>query len=124
MHRAAHYLVDCALPRFIPKNCCCFAQLSSCHRRASDANYWMISTFFLAITTSGLEEPTPAEEFPMIQCSCGFLRTCPLNLLLVRSYHAEIIIVKRHIQGCNNVTRVRFEPRSCDQGYCKNVFTF
>ena len=30
----------------------------------------------------------------------------PLNLLLVRSHQAEIIIVKRLIQGCNNVTRV------------------
>jgi len=28
----------------------------------------------------------------------------PLNLLLVRSHQAEIIIVKRLIQGCNNVS--------------------
>ena len=41
---------------------------------------------------------------------------CPLNLLLVRSHQAEIIIVKRLIQGRNNVTRVRVEPRSFDQG--------
>ena len=45
---------------------------------------------------------------------------CPLNLLLVRSHQAEIIIVKRLIQGRNNVTRVRVEPRSFDQGRRKN----
>ena len=57
----------------------------------------------------------------MIQCSCGFLRIlCPLILLLVRSHLAEIIIVKRLIQGLNNVTRVQVEPRSFDQGRCKN----
>ena len=42
--------------------------------------------------------------------------SCSLNLLLVRSHQAEIIIVKRLIQGRNNVTRVRVEPRSFDQG--------
>ena len=39
------------------------------------------------------------------------LNSYPLNLLLVRSHQAEIIIVKRLIQGRNNVTRVRVEPR-------------
>ena len=42
----------------------------------------------------------------------------PLNLLLVRCHQAEIIIVKRLVQGRNNVTRV--EPKSCDQGCRKN----
>ena len=46
--------------------------------------------------------------------------SCPLNLLLVRSHQAEIIIVKRLIQGRNNVTRVRVEPRSYDKGRRKN----
>ena len=32
--------------------------------------------------------------------------SCPLNLLLVRSHQAEIIIVKRQIQGRNNVIRL------------------
>ena len=53
-----------------------------------------------------------------------FLRTFsnswPLNLLLVRSHQAEIIIVNRFIQARNSVTRVRVEPRSFDQGRCKN----
>ena len=35
--------------------------------------------------------------------------------MLVRSLQAEIIIVKRLNQGRNSVTRVRVEPRSCDQ---------
>ena len=45
---------------------------------------------------------------------------CPLNLLLVRSHRAEIIIVKRLIQGRNNVSRVRVEPRLIDQSCHKN----
>ena len=50
--------------------------------------------------------------------------SCPLNLLLVRSHQAEIIIVKRLTQGRNNVTRVRVEPRSFDQGRRKkDAFT-
>ena len=36
--------------------------------------------------------------------------SCPLNLLLVQSHQAEIIIVKRLIQRRNNVTRVRVKP--------------
>ena len=51
--------------------------------------------------------------------------SCPLNLLLVRSHQAEIIIVKRLIQGRTSVTRVRVEPRSFDQGRRKNdAFTY
>ena len=45
---------------------------------------------------------------------------CPLILLLVHSHQAEVIIVKRLIQGCNNVIRVRVEPISCNQGRRKN----
>ena len=61
----------------------------------------------------------------MTQCSYGFFsNSCPMILLLVRSHQAEIIIVKRLIQGRNNVTRVRGEPRSCDWDRRKNdVFT-
>ena len=44
-----------------------------------------------------------------------FSNSCSLNLLLDRNYQAEIIIVKRLIQGRNNVTRVRIKPRSYDQ---------
>ena len=47
--------------------------------------------------------------------------SCLLNLLLVRSHQAEIIIVKRLIQGRNNVTRVRIEPRPFDQGRRKTT---
>ena len=44
----------------------------------------------------------------------------PMNLLLVRSHQAEIIIVKHLIHGRNNVTRVRVELKSFDQGRRKN----
>ena len=43
------------------------------------------------------------------------LISCPLNLLLVRSHLAEIIIEERFIQGLNNVARKRVEPRPFDQ---------
>ena len=49
-----------------------------------------------------------------------FSNSCPLNLLPVRSHQAEIIIVKRLIQGRNNVTRVRVESRPFDQGRREN----
>ena len=39
----------------------------------------------------------------------GVLTSSHVNLLLVRSHQAEIIVVKRLIQGRNNVTRVRVE---------------
>ena len=49
-----------------------------------------------------------------------FNSLCPLNLLLVQSHQAEIIIVKCLIQRRNKVTRVRIDLRSCDQGRRKN----
>ena len=39
----------------------------------------------------------------------GVLTSSLVNLMLVRSHQAEIIIVKRLIQGRNNVTMVRVE---------------
>ena len=44
----------------------------------------------------------------------------PMNLLLVRSHQAEVIIAKRLIQRRNNVIKVEVESRSCDQGRRKN----
>ena len=41
-----------------------------------------------------------------------FSNSSPVNLLLVRNHQAEIIIVKRLIQGRKNKTRVQVEPRS------------
>ena len=93
--------------------CCCSAYLSSCHRTASDANllddphtfhcndYFVIGGICTCLGVS--DDPM----FFWISSS-----SCPLNLLLVRSHQAEIIIVKRLIQGLNNMTRVRVEPRS------------
>jgi len=41
----------------------------------------------------------------------------PVTFLLVQSHHAEIIVVKRLIQGRNNTTKVGVEPRSCDHDH-------
>ena len=89
--------------------------------------YWTIPILFIALTTSWLEESATALEFPTMQLMFLWIssNSCPLNLLLVRSHQTEIIIVKRLIQGRNNVNRVRVEPRSFDQGRRKNdAFTF
>ena len=106
--------------------CCCGAYLSSCHRTASDAkllddphtfyyqNYFVIGGIRTCLGVSN--DPI----FLWISSN-----SCPLNLLLVRSHQAEIIIVKRLIQGRNSVTRVRVEPKSFDQGHRKNdAFTY
>ena len=97
---------------------CCSAYLSSCQETASNAKYWTIRVLFIAMATSWLEESARAEDFPMILWISS--NSCPMNLLLVRSQQVEVIIVKRLIQGHNNVTRVRVEPSLCDQGRRKN----
>ena len=55
---------------------------------------------------------------PMLLCISS--NCSPLNLVLVRSHQAKIIIVKRLLQGRSNVTRVRVEPRSWDQDHHKS----
>ena len=102
--------------------CCCGAYLSSCHRTVSDANllddphtfhyqdYFVIGRIRSCLGVS---------DDPMFLWISS--NSCPLNLLLVRSHQAEIIIVKRLIQGRNSVTRVRVEPRSFDQGRQKTT---
>ena len=101
--------------------CCCSTYLFSCHRTASDANllddphtfhyhdYFVIGRIRTCLGVS---------DDPMFLWISS--NSCPLNLLLVRSHQAEIIIVNRLIQGRNNVNRMRVEPRSFDQGRCKN----
>ena len=49
-----------------------------------------------------------------------FFEFFPLNLLLIQSLQAEIIIVKRLIQKRNNVTWIGVELRSCNHGRRKN----
>ena len=106
--------------------CCCGAYLSSCHRTASDSNllddphtfhyqdYFVIGRIRTCLRVS---------DDPMFLWISS--NSCPLNLLLVRSHQAEIIIVKSLIQGRNSVTRVRVEPRSFDQGRRKyDAFTY
>ena len=93
------------------------AYLSAFHRTASDTDYWMMRTLFIAIKTCAWRSPHLLESF---QCSCGFLRIRPLNLLFVQSHQAEIIIANRLIHWRSNVTRVWVEPKSCGQGLRKN----
>ena len=110
-----HFLTGCCCC------CCCSAYLSSCHRTAPDTNllddphtfhyqdYFVIGGIRTCLGVS--DDPT----FLWISSN-----SCPLNLLLVRSHQAEIIIVQRLIQGRNGVTRVWVEPRPFDQGRRKN----
>ena len=101
--------------------CCCSAYLSSCHRTASDANLlddphtFRCSDYFVI---GGIRTCLGVSDDPMFLWISS--NSCPLNLLLVRSHQAEIIVVKHLIQGRNSVTRVWVEPRSFDQGRCKN----
>ena len=105
---------------FINICCCCSAYLSSCHRTASDAKLlddphtFHHQDYFVI---GGIRTCLGVSDDPMFLWISS--NSCPLNLLLVRSHQAEIII-KRLIQGRNNVTRVRVEPRSFDQGRRKN----
>ena len=101
-------------------NCCCCAYLSSCHRTASDANllddpHTFQSNDYFVI--GGIRTCLGVSSYPMFLLISSNSR--PLHLLLVRSHQAEIIIVKRLIQECNNVTRVRVEPRPFDQDRSK-----
>ena len=100
--------------------CCCSAYLFSCHRTASDANllddmHTFPNDYFVI---RGICTCLGVSDDPMFLWMSW--NSCPLNLLLVRNHQAEIIIVKRLIQGRNNVTRVRVELRSFVQGRCKN----
>ena len=101
--------------------CCCSAYLSSCHRTASDANLLDDPRIFHYNDYSvigGIRTCLGVSDDPIFLWI--FSNSCSLNLLLVRSHQAEIIIVKRLIQGRNNVTRVRIEPRPFGQGRRKN----
>ena len=101
--------------------CCCSAYLSSCHRTASDANLLDDSHTFHYndyFVIRGIRTYLGVSDNPMFLWISS--NSCPLNLLLVRSHQAEIIIVKHLIQGCDNVPRVRVEPRSFDQGRREN----
>ena len=91
------------------------AYLSSCHRTASDANLLDDPlTFYYQdyFVIGGIRICLEVSSDPMFQWISS--NSCPLNLLLFRNHQADIIIVKRLIQGRNNVTRVRVEQRSFD----------
>ena len=101
--------------------CCCSAYLSTCHRAVSDANllddphtFHYIDYFVIG----GIRTCLGVSDDPIFLWISS--NSCPVNLLLVRSHQAEIIIVKRLIQGHNNVTSMWVEPRPFDQGRRKN----
>ena len=74
-------------------------------------SWWPCSDYFMIGGVHTCLEVSDDTMFRWISSN-----SCLLNLLLVQSHQAEIIIVKRLIQGRNSVTRVRVEPRSFDQG--------
>ena len=83
--------------------------------------YWTIRTLFItviAFVIGGIRTCLGVSDDLMFLWISS--NSCLLNLLLVGNHQAEIIIVKRLIQGRNNVTRVRVEPRLFDQGRRKN----
>ena len=97
--------------------CYCSAYLSSCQRTASDSNllddpHTFHYNDYFAI--GGIHTGVGVSDDPMFLWISS--NSFPMNLLLVRSHQAEIMIVIRLIQGRNNVTRVRVEPTSFDQG--------
>ena len=103
--------------------CCCSAYLSSCHRTASYASLLDDPHTFHCLdyfVIGGIRTCLGVSDDPMFLWISS--NSCPLNLLLVRSHLAEIIIVKRLIQGHNSVTSVRVEPRSFDQSRHKKSY--
>ena len=87
--------------------------LSSCHQTASDAyllddpHTFHFNDYFVI---GGIRTCLGVSDVPTFLWI--FSNSNPLNLLLVQNHQAEIIIVKRLIQGHNNLTWVRVEPRS------------
>ena len=95
--------------------------LSSCHRTVSDANLLDVPHTFQYqdyFVIGEIRTCLGVSDDPIFMWISS--NSCPLNLLLVRSHLAEIIIVKRLIQGRNNVTRVRVEPGSFDKSRRNN----
>ena len=73
--------------------------------------YWAIHTLFYYIdyfVIGGIRTCLGVSDDPMFLWISS--NSCPLNLLLVRSHQAEIIIVKRLIQGRNYVTGCGLNP--------------
>ena len=99
----------------------CSAYMCSCHRTASEANLLdYLHTFHCSdcFVIEGICYCSGVSDDPMFLWISS--NSYPLNLLLVRSHQAQIIIAKLLIQGRNSVTRVRVELRSFDQDRRKN----
>ena len=98
-----------------PRHCARATQLLS-------KNVGKVATLCLIWLDRDLNLKSPALETNalLLDQLAGSSNPCPLNMLLFRSHQEEIIIVKRLIQVRDNMTRIRVEPRPCDQGHRKN----
>ena len=74
-------LVSFSIPNYQFLSVCIFLQelfvvayLSSCHRRASNASYWMVNTLFIAISNFSFWGFRNCLKVPVIQCRRNFLR--------------------------------------------------
>ena len=121
LNSRADHLMELKLNSLSAGCCYCSIYLSSCHRTASDANLlddphtFHYQDYFVI---EGIRTCLGVSDDPMFLWISS--NSFPLNLLVVRSHQAEIIIVKRLIQERNTVTMVRVEPRSFDQSHRKN----
>ena len=101
---------------------CCCAYLFSCHRTASDANYWRVRTLFITIIISWLEKSAPAKEVPVIQ-SMDVFELLPneftaCSKLLSRDNHRKAFYPRTQQRS-----QTAMEPRSCYQGKSVAAFT-
>ena len=104
--------------------CCFSAYLSSSYRTASGTNYWTIRALLYCndyFVLGEIHACLGVSSDPMFLWIS--LNSCLLNLQLVQSHQAEIILVKHFIQERNNVTRVLVERRSFNQSCHKNNAT-
>jgi len=102
-----NYKVNTVINKLIILLVCFVPSLSSYHEKATVPIY-----FEPILTRLGVAD---------FQASGWFFNFFPVILLLVRSHQAKIIIVKRHIHGCNNATMVRVEPRSRDHDHDRRI---
>ena len=94
-----------------------------CHRTALDADYWTICTLIIAISTSCWEKSAPALEFPVIQCIVNFFEFLSTEFAAFSkppSRYNHRKVSHPYSTGGNNNTKVRVEPRSCNQGRPRN----
>ena len=91
--------------------------LFSCYQTALDAKYLTIGTLFIAMTISCLKESTSECRSNVHEDFFEFLST---KFDACSKPPSKDLIIKRLMQGRNNVTGMWVEPRSFDEGSRKN----